>query len=638
MALSRKEQEDFKPIIDRTVLKFLGFSEPTLTTAATDCLFNGCTQHETKKKLAGLLDDKQASKFTEQLFTALDDHRLLVKLQKNRRKREKATEEESRVEAAAPKKKKRFEETIMVADTAGLPSPGQLNSDKIKEMMANAQRMIEQRKQQLNIQNAPPPPPPPAPAPAPAPVPLDPHVIEGKQRKVAEMQESVQARFANLGLPAVPAAPIIPTKPTPLILDELGRTIDIKTGEAVQLTHHTPTLKANIRAKKREQFRTVAEKPVEESVETKFHDPRMRKKIASRYRRQFKFHETGKFQTLAQRLRTKAQLEKLQNEIASAARKTGIASASRLASIAPKLMGVGEIPQMEWWDTTLTQANDYASLKDEVIDSLRGITHLVEHPTQMQPPAQVPYDVQVQVILTKRERKKLRRQNRMENQKEATEKIRLGLIPPPEPKVRMANLMRVLGTEAVQDPTKVEAHVRAQMAKRQKAHEEANAARKLTKEERREKKARKLQEDVSTGVHVSVYRVNDLTDPSKKFKVETNANQLYMTGIVILHKDCNVVVVEGGPKQQKKFRRLMLHRIKWDEDKRGAKKETEDGKVNTCRLVWEGTVASRGFGEVRFKQCPTETFAREQFRKGNVEHYWDLAYSYSVLEANEDRD
>jgi len=35
--------------------------------------------------------------------------------------------------------------------------------------------------------------------------------------------------------------------------------------------------------------------------------------------------------------------------------------------------------------------------------------------------------------------------------------------------VRMANLMRVLGTEAVQDPTKVEAHVRAQMAKRQRS-------------------------------------------------------------------------------------------------------------------------------------------------------------------------
>lgn len=32
-------------------------------------------------------------------------------------------------------------------------------------------------------------------------------------------------------------------RPTPLILDAEGRTIDAKTGQAVQLTHHTPTLK-----------------------------------------------------------------------------------------------------------------------------------------------------------------------------------------------------------------------------------------------------------------------------------------------------------------------------------------------------------------------------------------------------------
>ena len=34
--------------------------------------------------------------------------------------------------------------------------------------------------------------------------------------------------------------------------------------------------------------------------------------------------------------------------------------------------------------------------------------------------------------------------------------------------VKISNLMRVLGNEAVQDPTKVEAHVRAQMAQRQR--------------------------------------------------------------------------------------------------------------------------------------------------------------------------
>lgn len=84
--------------------------------------------------------------------------------------------------------------------------------------------------------------------------------------------------------------------------------------------------------------------------------------------------------------------------------------------------------------------------------------------------------------------------------------------------------------------------------------------------------------------------------------MEANANQLYLTGTVVLHKDVNIVVVEGGvwnwlenlylwfssrmviiiilrifiyllidsllpegPKAQKKFKRLMLNRIKWDE-------------------------------------------------------------------------
>ena len=41
-------------------------------------------------------------------------------------------------------------------------------------------------------------------------------------------------------------------------------------------------------------------------------------------------------------------------------------------------------------------------------------------------------------------------------------------------------MMRVLDSAAVADPTKVERHVREQMAKRQKKHEQDNLARKLT--------------------------------------------------------------------------------------------------------------------------------------------------------------
>ncbi|QQP53224.1 U4/U6 small nuclear ribonucleoprotein Prp3like, partial [Caligus rogercresseyi] len=79
--------------------------------------------------------------------------------------------------------------------------------------------------------------------------------------------------------------------------------------------------------------------------------------------------------------------------------------------------------------------------------------------------------------------------------------------------------------------------------------------------------------------------VKSLANQSKKFKVETNAKQLYLTGSIVLYEDVNVVVVEGGPKQQKKYRQLMLHRIKWDEETYKDKDGLEC--MNNCVLVWE---------------------------------------------------
>lgn len=41
-----------------------------------------------------------------------------------------------------------------------------------------------------------------------------------------------------------------------------------------------------------------------------------------------------------------------------------------------------------------------------------------------------------------------------------------------------------------------------------------------------------------------------MSNPAKKFKIEANAGQLYLTGVVVLHKDVNVVVVEGGESEK----------------------------------------------------------------------------------------
>ncbi len=55
-----------------------------------------------------------------------------------------------------------------------------------------------------------------------------------------------------------------------------------------------------------------------------------------------------------------------------------------------------------------------------------------------------------------------------------------------------------------------------------------------------------MKEDLSCGVHVTVYRVHDLSKPAIKFKVDMNAQQLHLTGCVMLFPDVNLVIVEGG--------------------------------------------------------------------------------------------
>ena len=47
MSLSRKDLEELRPMLDRTVHKFLGFTEPTLATAALNCIDKGYEKRKT---------------------------------------------------------------------------------------------------------------------------------------------------------------------------------------------------------------------------------------------------------------------------------------------------------------------------------------------------------------------------------------------------------------------------------------------------------------------------------------------------------------------------------------------------------------------------------------------------------------
>uniref|UniRef100_A0A915ARM2 U4/U6 small nuclear ribonucleoprotein Prp3 n=1 Tax=Parascaris univalens TaxID=6257 RepID=A0A915ARM2_PARUN len=591
--------------VERLVRKHIEKRDDKLVDIVERCLRKGYDYEKMRERIGDHVRDSSTRK---RLIEALSDaFPQFARKRKQRFEEKKESYEEERKE-----KKSRLESlpvsavqpsapSILIAPKlATLPLKVEPKNEEVteeelrsKELMYQAQMAIEERKRQLNLT-------------------AKPGIIaQTVISKASKLNVKEASMFMNYSM------------------EKINRVKELKEKLA-----HSAAL-PQLTKKQVEKAKTEPEQKIVEYL-----DPRISLKAAHRKPRAIVFHEKGEFESLAHRERAKARLAILQSEISHIAKRTGMSSSVKLAMLTPSSTSAGiEVPEIEWWDEIVVGAPSYDLIPDASMDAderyKKSITNLVEHPIQLKPPDEPLHPHYLKVYLTSKERKKIRRQNRKEAQKEQTEKIRLGLAKAPEPKVKLSNLMRVLGSEAVQDPTKMEAHVRKQMAERQRKHESANAQRKLTKEQISEKKTRKIKEDTSLCVHVAVYRLKSLSHPAKKFKVEMNAKQLQMTGLILLHANINLVIVEGGPKQQKAFKNLMLNRIKWADEIIGQKKEAEDkdtpGERNQCVLVWEGVTKKRNFGEVRCISATLDKQAREILEKHEVEHYWDLAYSTSLL-------
>lgn len=264
------------------------------------------------------------------------------------------------------------------------------------------------------------------------------------------------------------------------------------------------------------------------------------------------------------------------------------------------------------------------------------IVHLVEHPVPIEPPAEPAPPPPQPLKLTKKEQKKLRTQRRLAKEKDRQEMIRQGLLEPPKSKVKMSNLMKVLGAEATQDPTKLEYEIRSAAAEREQAHTDRNLARKLTPAELREKKAKKLFDDSTTiETIVSVYRVLDLSHAPTRFKVDKNAEQNRLTGCAVMTDAMCVVIVEGGAKSIKRYNKLMTRRINWAAAvKEVTEEDIDEGpqRPNKCDLVWQGSVASQNFDKFILQRFRSAAAARKYLADANVGHYWDLAVNFNTEE------
>ncbi|KAL2117014.1 hypothetical protein VTJ04DRAFT_9182 [Mycothermus thermophilus] len=368
--------------------------------------------------------------------------------------------------------------------------------------------------------------------------------------------------------------------------------------------------------------------------------------------RRLVFNQKGKYIQQANALRRQAALEEMKRRIAEQARKAGLEEDRAVE----KSYLVEAPPDLEWWDEALVDGKDYSniphSLKLTTPDSI--VTLYIQHPVAIEPPQEKLAPEPKPMYLTPKEQRKLRRQRRMMELKEKQAKIRLGLEPAPPPKVKKSNLMRVLGEEAVKDPTAVEARVNREIQERFEKHMRANEERKLTKEQRAEKLAQQQAKDAAKGIHVCVFKIGSLANGQHRYKVGINATQNGLGGVCIMHPRFCLVIVEGGEHSINNYKKLMLRRIDWTEAMPSREKdgpppaagssaaaltnhewlrpEDEKGQLkdmsgNKCVLIFEGETKAPVFKKWGSKVCETDAEAREFLAQRKMDNFWTLAKS-----------
>lgn len=291
-------------------------------------------------------------------------------------------------------------------------------------------------------------------------------------------------------------------------------------------------------------------------------------------------------------------------------------------------------PKCEWWDEPFITRREYLFTHQLVGEHIRhdDITGYVQHPVLEEHDE---HSAPPQLRLTRKEQRRLRRNARVEQRKDVQDRVTLGLLPAPKPKVRLLNLPAVLANELVADPTLVEARVRQDIADRAASHERTNAERlaeaALMRPARNESKHQKQLEQ--RGIHAAAFRINTLDNPKHSFKVGACAGKWQLVGICVTAPTFVLVVVEGTEKGVVEFGKAM-GRIRWTEApyNRDENHQVVEGvnnapeyATNRCTPVWHGTVDRFHFQRWLRATCGDEPAAVAELRRFHYDHLWKQA-------------
>ena len=371
--------------------------------------------------------------------------------------------------------------------------------------------------------------------------------------------------------------------------------------------------------------------PVKQASRKKWFDPTAlnpyvdQNEITKKHSRALRFNKQGKFIAQGEKLREKLKIEAEEKRKYEEIKQKGLLPDK---NIGEELYTPEQPPAIEWWDKPYLKDNNYSYIQDDsrvILDNEdQPVTSYIQHPALVTSSNENDNKMKL-MYLTKKERKRIRRNDRQIRHQEKQDRIKLGLDPPPPPKVKLSNLMNVLTNEAIKDPTAVEKRVKQEMQQRIDKHMAENEARKLTKDETHEKLWRKQDNDLSKGIYSSIYKVNYLTNPKHLFKLDISAKEENLYGICLKNPRFNLIIVEGGEKSIGQYRKLMMNRINWTQSPQ--QDSSQDLSQNKCELVWEGALPELHFQKWSIMHSRNDDEAINVLKKFNLEKYWRLVNS-----------
>lgn len=343
--------------------------------------------------------------------------------------------------------------------------------------------------------------------------------------------------------------------------------------------------------------------------------------------RPLQFNTKGKYIAEANEIRAKIAQQEQEKKIYQEKQARGLTADENLGE---HFFKPENPPLVEWWDKAYLKKNTYDIINDEsqldYDNESAPISIYIQHPVLIPPPWEVHETELKPMYLTKTELKRIRRNERQVKIKDKQDRIKLGLDAPPPPKVKLSNLMNVLTNESIKDPTAIEMRVREEVQERIQKHLDQNEARKLTKEEQHEKAHLQREKDLEKGFFTTVFKIDKLANPQHLYKIDVNAKQLELLGICLVNPRFNLVVVEGGEKSMKFYRKLLSKRIDWtvnvapkDEQE---PHDLEDLSNNKCLILWEGQIKDLRFKKWSIMRSRNDDEAFDVLQRFGIENYW----------------